>query len=102
MYKIKLGAIPYLEDNGFKKIGEGSYFLKFPVLFYKKTPTVFCIASLFLQNSKEIRLDVEKNGLPYTLWYENNIQLAPKLLKEINKAIDNKMHKIGARHYEDR
>ena len=99
MYKIKKGAIPYLTDNGFKQTYDGTYILRFPVYFYKKTPIVFCTATINLEESKEIRLSVEKNGQPYVLWYENNVQLAPKLLKDINLAIDKKMHKIGARHY---
>ena len=102
MYKIKRGAIPYLEENGFKQTYNGTYILRFPVYFYKKTPVVFCNATLDLEESKEIKLSVEKNGQLYVLWYENNTQLAPKLLKDINLAIDKKMHKIGARHYGDK
>ena len=99
MYKIKFKSIPYLTENGFKQTYDGTYILRFPVYFYKRTPTVFCTATIDLEDSKEIKLSVEKNGQPYILWYENNMQLAPKLLKDINLAIDKKMHKIGARHY---
>ena len=101
MYKIKSGSIQYLKDNGFKKMGEDFYSLRFPVYFYKKTPIIFCIATIDLSIGKRINLEVEKNGQPYMLWYENNTQLAPDLLKEINTAIDRKLHKIGARHYGD-
>lgn len=102
MYKIKKGAIPYLEENGFKQSYDGSYRLRFPVYFYKRTPIIFCEAVLFLEEGRAIHINVEKNGKPYGLWYMNNVQQAPDLLKEINTAIDRKLHKIGARHYGDR
>jgi len=104
MYKIKTGAIPYLEDNGFHERYDGAWVLRFPVYYYKRTPLVFAIATLWLDISKEIRIDVTNNsGTSYFLWYQREeYGQDSRLIKEIEKNIDNKMHKIGARHYEDR
>ena len=102
MYKIKSGAIPYLDENGFKQLYDGSYFLRFPVYFYRRMPIIFCNAYINLEESREIRLEIEKNGHPYHLWYENNTIQYAKVLKEISKNINDKMHKIGARHYGNR
>ena len=99
MYKIKKGAIPFLEDNGFKQLYDGTYRLRFPVYFYRRIPTIFCNAYIYLEESREIRLEVEKNGHPYYPWYENNMVQCAKVLKEIDKNINDKMHKIGARCY---
>ena len=102
MYKIKTSAIPFLEDNGFKRMGENFYSLRFPIYFYKYTPLIFCIATINLSNGKAISIDVEKNGSPYGAWYMDPTPLSKELYNKLCNAIDKKMHKIGARHYEDR
>ena len=100
MYKIKKGAIPYLEDNGFRDRYDGAKVLRFPVYFYKRTPLVFCNAVIWLDISKEIRIEVTNStDTTYSLWYQEDNDCP--LIREINKNIDNKMHKIGARHYAD-
>ena len=101
MYKIKTGAIPFLEDNGFREVWEDCYVLRFPIYFYRKTPLIFCVATLNLNNGKQITIDLEKNGSSYAIWYSNRDQMSSKFLKELTTAIDKKMHKIGARHYAD-
>ena len=104
MYKIKNTTSDYLSDNGFKEIQRGIYRLKFPISFYKKNPVVFCVATVIPEEGKRITLEVEKeNGVPYELWYNTEYdQLAPKFRKELSDNIHRKMHKIGARRYEDR
>ena len=101
MYKIKSGSIPLLEENGFKRLYDDYYVLRFPIYFYNKSPLIFCVASIDLSRGKRINIEVEKNGRPYSLWYENNVAQAPDFLKELNTAIDKKLHKIGARKYAD-
>lgn len=104
MYKIKKGAIQYLKDNGFQEKYDGSWVLRFPVYFYKKTPVIFCVATIWLETSKEIQLDVmNSNGVSFFLWYQRDeFPYGATIVGEIDKNIANKMHKIGARHYADR
>lgn len=105
MYKIKNTSAEYLIDNGFKEVGDGVYRLRFPIYFYKKkTPLLFCNALVIPNNGKRVNIDVENaNGRTYAAWYNTEYdQLAPKFRKELVDNISKKMHKIGARHYEDR
>ena len=103
MYKIKNITAEYLQDNGFREVGDGVFLLRFPISFYKNTPTVFCKATIVPTQGKRINIEVENaNGKIYAMWYNTECdQLAPKFRKELNDNIHRKMHKIGARHYAD-
>lgn len=104
MYKIKNISADYLLDNGFKELNNGTYLLRFPIYFYKKTPVIFCNVTVDPEVGKRLTVDVvNSNGMMYSMWYNTECdQLAPKFRKELNDNIAKKMHKIGARHYEDR
>ena len=103
MYKIKNISAEYLEDNGFKEIANGVYRLRFPIYFYKKTPVIFCNATVVPKWGKRITLEIkDMNDKTYAMWYDTKCdQLAPKFRKELGESISRRMHKIGARHYAD-
>lgn len=103
MYKIKNTSAEYLIDNGFREVGNGVFKLRFPIYFYKRTPTVFCSATVVPSWGKRINIEVESSvGRPYTMWYDTECdQLAPSFRKELDENISRRMHKIGARHYAD-
>lgn len=103
MYKLNNISSNYLLENGFRRLSDGSYVLHFPVYKWHGTPTSFCNAYINPDESKQITLEVIRaDGSLHIHWYEKNYIQANKLLKAIDKAIDIKMHKIGARHYADR
>lgn len=104
MYKIKNTSAEYLINNGFKELSNGMFLLRFPIYFYKRTPVIFCKATLDPNVGKRLTIDVvNSNGVMYSMWYDTECdQLAPKFRKELNDNIAKKIHKIGARHYEDR
>ena len=103
MYKIKNISTEYLEENGFKEIGNGVFRLRFPIYFYRRTPVIYCNATVVPSWGKRINLEVENmNGKPYAMWYDTKCdQLHPKFRKELDENISRRMHKIGARHYAD-
>lgn len=101
MYKIKNTSTTNLINKGFRYIGDGVYILRFPIYFYKNTPTTFCEATIIPEYGKRINIDVKRaNGTPYYHWYvkDKNAQI---LLDAFDDAIDKKMRKIGARKYAD-
>lgn len=104
MYKIKNTSSEYLLDNGFKELNNGSFRLRFPISFYKRTPTIFCNAIVYPENGKRVTIEVEKtNGMPYGMWYDTECnQLSKRFRKELEDNIHRRMNKVGARHYENR
>ena len=104
MYKIKNTTEEYLIDNGFREIGDGVFKLRFPISFYKRIPTVFCVATVVPSWGKRVNIDIEDmNGKYFAMWYDTKCdQLHPRFRKELDKNISRRMHKIGARHYADR
>lgn len=102
MYKLKNISSNYLLENGFRRLSDGSYVLHFPVFWWKNIPTSYCNAYIYPEEGNKINLDVRReDGSLHTQWYEKNYIQSSKILKVIDKAIDNKMHKIGARCYAD-
>lgn len=103
MYKLKNVSTQYLIENGFREVGDGSFVLHFPVFFYKRKPIEFCNALIFPEEGNFIRLSViNLNGITNSIWHQKRYDQAKKYLISIDKSIDSKMKKIGAKKYADK
>ena len=103
MYKLSNISYANLINKGFKDVGEGQFLLRFPIYFYGSTPLIFCNATVIPEEGKKVNIDVvRKDGVVHLQWFEKNYAQAKPLLNILDKNIDNKMRKIGAKKYEDK
>lgn len=98
-YKILDNSKQNLTQLGFRCKGD-YYEMRFPVFRSNKIPVLFAIIRLF-DGENIFRIDVvNSNDVPYSHWYIRE-KISIPFIRKIDKAIQNKMKKIGAKKIED-